>query len=101
MAIDIVLRPEAALDIARICDWYDGQRPQLGDEFLDAIDGCFQMLSAHPEMCPIVFESYRRFVMTRFPYVVFYEYSTVITIFGVFHSARDTRVWRERLARPG
>lgn len=98
MAVRVVLLPEAARDIADICDWCETHRRRLGDEFLLAVDDCVKALSQHPEMCPAVFEGYRRYVMRRFPYVIFYEYSEgVATVFGVFHAARDPRTWSERL----
>ena len=50
-------------------------------------------------MYGVVHENYRRGLVRRFPYAVFYEHkeSTVI-VYGVFHTARDPAKWRQRLA---
>ena len=47
---------------------------------------------------PVAYESYRRSLTRRFPYAVFYEYSEAkITVYAVFHIARDPDKWRQRL----
>jgi plasmid stabilization system protein ParE len=49
-------------------------------------------------MYPVVHEGYRRSLIRRFPYAVFYEQSGVmVTIYAVFHTSRDPDKWRERL----
>lgn len=99
MPARVALRPEAARDVAQICDWYDEQRESLGERFLSTVDHSVENLAQHPEMCQVVFDNVRRLVMTEFPYNVYYEYERgVVTIYGVFHSARDSAVWRARLS---
>ena len=42
---------------------------------------------------------YRRAIVHRFPYVVFYEFGVdTTTVYSVFHSAQDPRKWRIRLS---
>jgi len=49
-------------------------------------------------MYPAVYEGYRRSLIRRFPYAVFYEESeAVVTIYAVFHTSRDPDKWRRRL----
>ena len=51
-----------------------------------------------PEMHEFVHENCRRALVRRFPYAVFYEYADqTVTVYRVFHTARDPRKWRERL----
>lgn len=100
MSARVILRPEAARDIVQICDWYDEQRESLGERFLDAFDDSVENLARYPEMCQIVFGNVRRLVMSEFPHNVYYEHEEgVVTIYGVFHGARDSAVWRTRLER--
>lgn len=41
---------------------------------------------------------YRRVLVRRFPYAIFYEISgDAVTVFAVFHTARDPGKWRSRL----
>jgi hypothetical protein len=50
-------------------------------------------------MYTTVFENYRRGLVRRFPYAIFYEYvEDRITVYNsVFHTARDPEKWRQRL----
>jgi plasmid stabilization system protein ParE len=48
-------------------------------------------------MHAVLHENYRRGLVRRFPYAVFYEYTgEKVTIYGVFHTSRDPRKWRRR-----
>jgi plasmid stabilization system protein ParE len=71
----------------------------LGEQFLDCVDACIQQLRRTPARHVKIFEDYRRAMVRRFPYIVFYEYDgTTLTIYGVLHTSRDPEKWRERLA---
>ncbi len=49
-------------------------------------------------MYTTVFENYRRGLVRRFPYAIFYEcIEDRVTVYSVFHTARDPEKWRERL----
>ena len=89
MPVELVIAPEAELDIAEACVWYEGRRVGLGDEFLSSVDAC---------NVPVIHDGYRRALIRRFPYAVFYEQSeATITIYAVFHTSRDPDKWRQRL----
>jgi plasmid stabilization system protein ParE len=48
-------------------------------------------------MYPVVHDTHRRSLIRRFPYAVFYENShDKVTIYAVFHTARNPDKWRER-----
>lgn len=99
MAVDLIFAPEAEQDIAETYIWYEGRRPGLGEEFLSAVDACLESVRRWPEMYPVVHETYRRALTRRFPYAVFYEASgSTLTVYGVFHNARDPEKWRQRLS---
>ncbi len=66
---------------------------------MGGLEDSIENLAQQPEMCQIVFGNVRRLVMTEFPYNVYYEHERgVVTIYGVFHGARDSAVWRARLS---
>ena len=57
-----------------------------------------ESIRRQPDMFPLVHEGYRRSVIRRFPYAVFYEHAeTMVTVFWVFHTSRDPDKWRQRL----
>ncbi len=65
---------------------------------MTSVDACIQAIRRSPEMHQIVHENYRRGLVRRFPYAVFYEYSNeTVTVYCVFHTSRDPAKWRQRL----
>jgi plasmid stabilization system protein ParE len=99
MAVELVLAPEAELDIAEAYTWYEGRRSGLGEEFLGSVDACLESVRRRREMYPVVHEDYRRSLIRRFPYAVFQKPSeTTVTIYAVFHTSRDPDKWRQRLS---
>jgi plasmid stabilization system protein ParE len=98
MAAELVFAPEAEQDIAEAYVWYEGRRAGLWEEFLSSVDACLEGIRRSPEMCPVLHEGYRRSLIRRFPYAVSYENTEgEITIYAVFHTARDPGKWRQRL----
>ncbi len=98
MRARLVLAPEVELDIAEAYVWYESRRIGLGEEFLSSVDACIEGIRRRPELYPLVHECYRRSLIRRFPYAVFYEYSeTTLTVYSVFHTSRDPEKWRQRL----
>ena len=62
----------AEKDVAEAYDWYEGQKPGLGGELLDAIDACCQRIQRNPEEFPKVRRSARRALVKRFPFCVYF-----------------------------
>ena len=60
MPVELVIAPEAELDIAEAYVWYEGRRAGLGEEFLSSVDACLESIRRRPEMYPVVHEGYRR-----------------------------------------
>ena len=98
MAAELIFAPEAETDIGEAFGWYEKQRPGLGEEFLSCVDACIKKICRTPEIYAKVYKQYRRALVRRFPYAIFYEYTgETIVIYCVFHTSRDPRKWRDRL----
>jgi plasmid stabilization system protein ParE len=98
MAAKLVFAPETERDLAEAYAWYEHHRVGLGEEFLACVDACIDGICRAPEMYALIRDTYRRALVRRFPYAVFYEHSKgVVTVFAVLHTARDPDKWRERL----
>ena len=98
MAAEVLLAPEAQQDIDEAYCWYEQRRPGLGEELLSCIDACIQQICRTPELHAKVHEDYRRALVRRFPYAVFYEYASGrVTVYGALHTSRDPEKWRQRL----
>jgi len=98
MAAKLIFAPEVESDIQEAYDWYEKRRAGLGEEFVSCLDACFQRICRSPELHAKIHQDYRRALLRRFPYLVFYEFvDNTVTVYCVFHTARDPSKWRERL----
>jgi plasmid stabilization system protein ParE len=98
MAAELILAPEAEQDLEEAYVWYEHQRAGLGDDFLSNVDACMQAICRTPEIHSRIHEHYRRVLVRRFPYAVFYEYvDEQVIVYCIFHSSRDPQKWRQRL----
>ncbi len=99
MAAELILAPEAEQDIAEAYAWYEKQRAGLGEEFMSCVDACVHGICRTPQMHGIVHENYRRGLLRRFPYAVFYEYvDETVIVYCVFHTSLEPEKWRLRLS---
>jgi plasmid stabilization system protein ParE len=86
----LFLRPEAEQDLATARDWYDQQRIGLGDQFLDAVALALRVLARAPELPRFYHQRFRRVMLHRFPYKIFYQViGDRIVVFRVLHAKQD------------
>jgi plasmid stabilization system protein ParE len=98
MAAELVLAPEAEEDVALAYGWLEARRLGLGEDFLARVDACLQSVRRNPRLYPVVHEEYRRALVRRFPYAVFYEHTEQrVLVYAILHTSRDPLRWRERL----
>lgn len=98
MVAELIVAPEAEQDLAEAYAWYEDQRSGLGEEFLGCVDASIEAIRRTPQMYPVVHESYRRALIRRFPYAVFFEHENdTVTVYCVFHSSQDPEKWVRRL----
>ena len=98
MAAKLVFAPEAQQDIDEAYAWYEDRQGGLGEVFLRRVDACIQAILRRPELYPTVHEDYRRALVRRFPYGVFYESTDdAVIVYCVFHTSCDPEKWRRRL----
>jgi plasmid stabilization system protein ParE len=74
MVAELITTLEAEQDISEAYAWYETRQIGLGEEFLNCLDACIESIRRSPEIYPVVYEDYRRTLVRRFPYAVFYEY---------------------------
>lgn len=77
-------------DIELAFEWYEKQRKGLGNEFLDSIDIALDNILDYPDMYQVVYFNFRRCVIGRFPFSIFYmvEKDSII-IHAVFDNRQD------------
>lgn len=98
MTLPVFIRRAAELDLEKIEDWYDRQRPGLGREFRDAVGAAIARISDNPLAYPDQYRGARRALLRRFPYVLWYRVSEALLIVLVcVHGKRDPGVIGARL----
>lgn len=86
----LFLRPEAERDLVAARDWYDQKRLGLGDEFLDAVALALLDLETQAEINRLYYRDFRRTLLRRFPYKIFYQIvGDRVVIFRVVHAKQD------------
>ena len=96
----LVFSPEASADIKAAYRWYEAQQVGLGREFKVAVEATTSRIQRNPERSRVASDSFRRALIRRFPFEVFYEFDdTRVVVHLVFHTSQDPVKWRERLGR--
>ena len=94
----IVFLPAASRDLDEAYQCYEGHRPGLHSEFTRSIDAFMHTIRRNPELYEVVFKQYRRAMVRRFPYAVFFKLvDRVVTVYSVFHCSQDPSEWHSRL----
>jgi plasmid stabilization system protein ParE len=92
MIREILIRPEAEQDVSAARDWYHEKREVLGREFLDEFARAMDRLKDNPEREHLYYGNFRRVIMERFPYKIFYQsLDDRIVVFRVLHAKQDHR----------
>jgi plasmid stabilization system protein ParE len=98
MIDNVILLPAAIADILEARNWYETKRGGLGDDFRLCVERQIEAIQRHPELYPFAFGPYRRALVKRFPYGIFYEQTTdAIVVYSVFHCSRNPETWQSRL----
>lgn len=96
----LVVLPEAEDELSAAVEWYESKRIGLGIELMAEVDDALNDIGERPEAWPLWRDdrTYRKRVLTRFPYVVFYELvgADRVEIVSIAHSSRNPGYWLER-----
>ena len=98
--MELVFLFAADSDIQRAYDFYESCREGQGTIFMLHLDAVLTHLRAFPEIGPVYSGVYRRLLIPRFPYGVFYTVEqTRIIICGVIDLRQDPKVIARRLGK--
>jgi toxin ParE1/3/4 len=93
--MELRVHEAAKQELEEAARYYQSQRPELGQEFLAELGAAFEQILAHPKAGTPVAGGFRRRLLRRFPYSVFYRITgSVVTIFAVAHQSRRPDYWR-------
>jgi plasmid stabilization system protein ParE len=89
--------PAVEADVEAAFDWYEGEEPQLGFEFLAELRVAYERIVDHPFGYQDIRSGIRRALTRRFPYAVYFsvEGETIVVV-AVLSTARDPAEWQRR-----
>jgi plasmid stabilization system protein ParE len=86
----VIIRPNAEADLQKAWNWYESQRPGLGDELLIEVQAAIRRLESDPENRPFYYRDFRRLLTRRFPYKLFYRLDGGrVIIFRILHAKQE------------
>jgi len=90
----VFLRPAAEDDIEAARAHYQGVTASLGDAFLDDMAEAMLGLQDNPEWPRLYHRGFRRILLKRFPYKIFYLLDEPrVIVFRVLHGRQDHSRW--------
>ena len=95
--------PEAEEELAQAAEWYESKRAGLVVELVAIVDRTVDEIRDAPLSFALWRRDrpYRRKIVKRFPYVVFFRAeSDTIEVVAVAHAKRRPGFWLARLPRP-
>jgi plasmid stabilization system protein ParE len=92
----VVIQKRAKRDIREAKLWYLNISNELADDFFTSVDDAIALAQQYPIGFPLVRRTFRRVLLRRFPYALFYQADEDrIVIIAVLHQSRDPEVLRK------
>lgn len=88
---------DARKEFEEAARWYETQRRGLGSQFILALEAKLDTIRKSPEIFPIAHHEYRRAILKRFPFAIFFELvNSDIHILAVYHTSREPNIFADR-----
>ncbi|RYZ99344.1 MAG: type II toxin-antitoxin system RelE/ParE family toxin [Sphingobacteriaceae bacterium] len=89
----VKLLPEAEIELAYACKWYNKRQTGLGGKLLNEVNSYLELIAANPLQYNVRFSNKYRFAsLYMFPYFIVYrvdEDEHTVIVNAVFHTSRD------------
>jgi len=86
----VIIRPRAEADLQEAKEWFEERRKGLGTSRVVAIRVAVAALRENPNRFPDYYRGFRRVLVRRFPYKVFYRIEgDRVIVFRVLHAKQD------------
>jgi mRNA-degrading endonuclease RelE of RelBE toxin-antitoxin system len=95
----VLIDPDALIDIQKATDWYNEQLQGLGTRFQSQIILQINLLAKNHKHYSIRYKEVRCMLIKKFPYLVHFTVDAnrgVIEVFAVFHTSRNPKIWLKR-----
>lgn len=82
----------ALSELSSAFEWYESQRRGLGFDFLDSIEVSIRNIISFPELYAISHSNFRKCVIRRFPFSIFYTIEiNEIIIHAIFDNRQNPK----------
>ena len=96
MVYKLIVFPQAQEDIEYAAFWYELHKNGLGSDFILALDAELNQLSRNPLLNSKIHKDFRRAIINRFPYSVFYiVINKQILVLAILHQSRNPKVLKK------
>jgi plasmid stabilization system protein ParE len=100
MSYTVQYSPEAETDVKEIIDWYAEKSTTTVVNFLVHLKQAEERLRVNPHSFKKISKSFRRIIIKRFPYSVYFiESENIINILAIIHFARSKQYIKNRLKK--
>ena len=90
----VTIRPRAEADLQEAKRHYEERRTGLGEELIVIVRQAVRYLELYPERRLIYYRDFRRFLLRRFPYKIFYRIEgDRVIVFRILHVKQDHPRW--------
>ena len=90
----VIVRSRAERDLAKARDEYEEQAPEVVTDFLREVGRAMQLLTTDPERPAVYYRGFRRVLLRRFPYKIFYRVEGHrVIVSRVLHGHQDHPRW--------
>ena len=86
----------AEADVERAFVRYEGERPGLGQKFLERLDQAINQIAKIPLAARTVVEDVRRLMLRQFPFELWYRVRDSVIVIARVHAKRSPAVARRR-----
>ncbi len=92
-----MFHPEALTEYAEAVQYYAGQRVEVAQAFIDAVEDAIYRIREAPTRWNVIDEDVRRCLTRKFPYGILYTVEQdYILILAVMHCSREPGYWKSR-----
>lgn len=90
-----VFHPEALAEYAEAVQYYTGQRVEVAQAFINAIEDTVHRIRESPTRYAMIDDDVRRCMARKFPYGILYTIEQdYILILAVMHCSREPGYWK-------
>src|SRR5712691_3116208 len=98
MTRELIVGPEAELEITEAASRYETYSPGLGAEFIRGVEAAPGTIRRNPYQYQVIFREARRALLRRFFYALMYVVSEKeIIVVACIHGRRNPKHWQTRI----